>query len=420
MASITVNRDRLKDRFAQMSAIGATARGGVHRLSLSDADRDARNLLADWCEQAGYTVRVDQIGNMFARRPGRDRDADPVLIGSHLDSQPMAGAFDGPVGVLAALEVLQTLDDHEIDTVHPVDLVNWTNEEGARFSPPLMASGVFAGVHTLETMLSAKDAAGNALGEELARIGYAGPSAVGGPVSSYIEVHIEQGTVLEEANAVVGNVTGVVGIRDIEVTIVGEDAHAGPLPMERRRDALVGAAQMVLAAREIGVRHAPDARVTVGRLVVPSNSHSVVPGRVELVVDIRHPDLGQIDAIQDEVQTRLVEIATEAGLEVRFRTLWDYRPVAFDAFLRSAIRDASSSLGYRGLDLPSRAGHDAWNMARIAPSAMIFIPCRDGVSHNELEFAEAEHIAAGADILLAAVLAADARNESKQTRNENH
>jgi N-carbamoyl-L-amino-acid hydrolase len=409
MLAIKVDRGRLRDTFAQMSAIGATPKGGVHRLALSDADRDARDLLNTWCQRAGYEVRVDRMGSMFARRPGRNAGLPPILIGSHLDSQPMAGRFDGPVGVLAALEVLQTLDDHRITTEHPIDLVNWTNEEGARFSPPLLASGVFTGVHQLDFALARTDAAGLSVENELRRIGYAGADDVGGPVAAYIEVHIEQGTVLEEAGAVIGNVTAVVGIRDTLVKVFGEDAHAGPLPMDRRRDALVGAAQMILAARRIGLDHAPDARVTIGRLSVPSDSHSVVPGRVEMVLDVRHPEQDSIEQLQAKLEARFRAIAEECRLDVEFHRVWDYQPVMFDPKIRSAIEAASRAHGYRHLALPSRAGHDAWNMARLTPSAMIFIPCRDGISHNELEFAEDAHIAAGADVLLAALLAVDAR-----------
>jgi N-carbamoyl-L-amino-acid hydrolase len=409
MLAIKVDRGRLRDTFVHMSAIGATPKGGVHRLALSDADRDARDLLKTWCKRAGYEVRVDRMGSMFARRPGRNAGLPPILIGSHLDSQPMAGRFDGPAGVLAALEVLQTLDDHRITTDHPIDLVNWTNEEGARFSPPLLASGVFAGVHRLDFALARTDVAGLSVENELRRIGYAGAGDVGGPVAAYIEVHIEQGTVLEEAGAVIGNVTGVVGIRDTLVKVLGEDAHAGPLPMSRRRDALVGAAQMILAARQIGLDYAPDARVTIGRLSVPSDSHSVVPGRVEMVLDVRHPENDSIEQLQADLEARFRTIAEDCRLDVEFHRVWDYRPVMFDPQIRSAIEAASRVHGYRYLTLPSRAGHDAWNMARVTPSAMIFIPCRDGISHNELEFAEDAHIAAGADVLLAALLAVDAR-----------
>lgn len=407
MELITVDRARLRDTMIRMSEVGKTAKAGVHRLALDDKDREARDLLKSWCEASGFLVKIDRIGNMFARRPGRSPDLAPILMGSHLDSQPMAGRFDGPVGVLTALEVLRTLDELQIVTEHPLELVNWTNEEGARFRPPLLASGVFAGAYDLTFALSRQDDAGHTIADELARIGYAGKHPVGGPVAAYIEVHIEQGTALQEARAVIGDVTGVVGIRDTKVTVTGEDTHAGPLPMQRRRDALVGAAQMVLAAQEIGVAGAPDARVTIGRLTVPSNSHSVVPGCVEMVLDIRHPDEHAVDALQRVLERRFRDIAAKCGLDVSFEPMWSYPPVPFAPHLRTAITAASQAHGYAHLALPSRAGHDAWNIARVAPAAMIFIPCLDGISHNEREFAEDRHIAAGADVLLATALAAD-------------
>jgi beta-ureidopropionase / N-carbamoyl-L-amino-acid hydrolase len=403
-----VNRSRLKRTMDEMSRVGATPNGGVHRLALDDRDREARDLLKVWCEQSGYAVRVDRIGNMFARRAGHASNCPPVVIGSHLDSQPMAGRFDGPVGVLAALEVLRSLDDRQVATSAPVELVNWTNEEGARFRPPLLASGVFAGVYELEFALSQKDDAGHTVAAELARIGYAGNHRASGEIGKYIEVHIEQGTVLQDAQTIIGNVTGVVGIYDTKVTVVGEDVHSGPLPMRLRRDALVGAADMILAANEIGLANAPDARVTIGKLAVPSNSHSVVPGLVELVLDVRHPNAAGIRQLQDALRRRFKDIARARGLEVRFEDVWSYPPVAFDSVLRDHVKLAAESLGYSCMDLPSRAGHDAWNVARIAPAAMIFIPCRDGISHNEREFAEDEHIAAGADVLLSVTMAAAA------------
>ncbi|MCW8163564.1 Zn-dependent hydrolase [Verminephrobacter aporrectodeae subsp. tuberculatae] len=406
MQAIQVNRARLKQAMETISAVGATPRGGLHRLALGDADKQARDLLCAWCTQAGYPVRVDRIGSMYARRAGRSEGDPPVLIGSHLDSQPMAGRFDGAVGVVAALEVMRTLDDHGIATHLPIDLVNWTNEEGARFQPPLLASGVFAGAHALEYALSRQDSAGLSVASELERIGYAGAHAAGFPISSYIELHIEQGVVLEQARATIGVVSGFVGIRDTRVSVLGENVHAGPLPMQLRRDALVGAAQMVLAAQEVGLAQSPDARVTVGRLSVPSDSHSIVPGRVDLVLDLRHPDAASLDALQAQLQERFAQIATRLGLSVQFEPYWNYVPIVFAPTLREHIRAAARMHGYPCLDLPSRAGHDALNIARVAPTAMIFIPCLKGISHNESEYASDEDIAAGADVLLAATLAA--------------
>jgi N-carbamoyl-L-amino-acid hydrolase len=371
---------------------------------LTDEDKACRDLLASWCREAGFRVEVDSVGSMFATRAGRERDALPLLIGSHLDSQPYAGAYDGPLGVLAALEVMESLNDHGIETPMPIQLVNWTNEEGARFRPPLLASGVFAGQYELGFALAQKDDAGMSVGAELERIGYAGTIAPGWPVAGYIEIHIEQGTVLERAETPIGVVSGVVGIRDIKVSVTGEDTHAGPLDMSSRRDALVGAADMILAANRLGLENAPDARVTVGRIAVPSNSHSVVPGYCEFTLDLRHPAQSGLDGLEKIVVAEFREIAARRCLGVTFEPIWAYPPIEFDASLRAKIADAADALGLAHMALPSRAGHDAWNIARIAPSAMIFIPCRDGISHNEREFAEFDHMSASADVLFQTIL----------------
>lgn len=397
---LRVNRDRLAARFSEMAKVGATGKGGVHRLALSDADRQARDLLATWCKQSGFTLGVDLVGSMFATRVGQSPEVPPFLIGSHLDSQPNAGAYDGSVGVLCALEVIESLNDHHLETKQPVQLVNWTNEEGARFQPPLLASGVFAGIYDVEFALSRQDMNGIRLGDELRRIGYAGTRWPGWPVSGYLEVHIEQGTVLEASGSVIGAVTGVVGIRDFQVVVTGEDAHAGPLDMRLRRDALVGAAEMILEANKIGLAHSPEARVTIGRISVPSNSHSVVPGTAEFTLDLRHPELAELDTLEAVTREKFEQIARARNLDVSFKKIFDYPPTVFDTSLLHEIRGAAHRLGYSLLDLPSRAGHDAWNMARVTPTAMIFIPCRGGISHNEQEFAAFEHIAAAADVLL--------------------
>lgn len=387
-----------------MAAVGATERGGVHRLALSDRDADARRLLVGWAEGCGYHVAVDAIGNVFATRAGRTAGLPPLMLGSHLDSQPNAGQFDGPVGILTALEVMQTLDDHEVATTVPIQLVNWTNEEGARFRPPLLGSGVFAGTHALAAALAVADDDGITIGMELDRIGYRGALEPGWPLRGYIEVHIEQGTILERARVPIGVVTGVVGIRDIRVRVIGTDTHAGPLDMHLRRDALVGAAEMILIANRIGLTHAPDARVTVGRISVPSNSHSVVPGLAEFVLDIRHPSDEGIDALEQELRLSFAGLAEARKLVVEFEPMWAYPAVGFDARLNRAVADTAGRLGYPTLKLPSRAGHDAWNVSRVAPATMIFIPCRDGISHNEAEFAEFDDIAAAADVMLGAVV----------------
>jgi N-carbamoyl-L-amino-acid hydrolase len=404
MKLLGVDRARLKRTFDDISSFGATAAGGLHRLALSDPDRDARRRLVELCQQSGYEVNIDRVGSVFATRLGRDPAKPPLMIGSHLDSQPLGGRFDGAVGVIAALEVMRSLDDREIQTEISVQLVNWTNEEGVRFRPPLLASGVFAGVYGLDFALEQQDDDGCSLADELERIGFAGPTMPGWPLSGYIEIHIEQGTVLERARRPIGIVSGVVGIRDLMVKVRGEDSHAGPGEMHLRRDALVGAAEMILKANEIGLRHAPEARTTVGRIAVPSNSHSVVPGRADFVLDIRHPEAGALDALESELRDAFRSIAATRRLEAEFEALFDYPPIHFDAALQRSIGTAAERHGYATLSLPSRAGHDAWNIARMAPAAMIFIPCRDGISHNEAEFAEFEDIAASADVLLGTVI----------------
>jgi beta-ureidopropionase / N-carbamoyl-L-amino-acid hydrolase len=400
----TVDRDRLRRSFEDLSTFGATANGGLHRLALTDADRDVRRRVVELCDEAGFEVTVDRVGSIFATRRASKVDAPPLLIGSHLDSQPHGGRYDGPVGVVAAFEVMRRLDDLGIDTTCPVQLANWTNEEGARFRPPLVASGVFAGLYGLDFALSRADTAGLTIGAELQRIGFAGRVRPGWPLRGYIEIHIEQGTVLEKANTLIGVVTGIVGIRDLIIRVTGEDAHAGPLDMHLRRDALVGAARMIVEANAIGLGAAPDGRVTVGRISVPSDSHSVVPGFAEFVVDLRHPEAAGLDVLEERVRAAFSAIAHRSHLEVAFEPMWEYPPVEFDALIRAAIRDSAARLGLSTLVLPSRAGHDAWNIARVAPAGMIFIPCRDGVSHNEAEYADFEHIAASADVLLGAVI----------------
>jgi N-carbamoyl-L-amino-acid hydrolase len=401
---ITINRNRLAELFENISRFGRTEKGGLHRLALSDADKDARLCLLRWCRDVGYEVDIDGVGNMFATRHGLS-PAPPLMIGSHLDSQSHGGRYDGQVGVVAAYEVMRSLDDLGLETERPVQLVNWTNEEGARFRPPLIASGVFAGVYDLDFALACRDDSGATIGEELLRIGFAGETKPGWPAAGYIEIHIEQGTVLESRGTPIGVVTGVVGIRDLVVRVRGENTHAGPLEMHLRRDAMVGAAEMILAANRIGLAHAPEARVTVGRLSVPSNSHSVVPGLVEFVLDIRNPEADALAALEGELREAFASIAEARRLGVEIKEMWAYPPVAFDPTLRSAIANSARQLGYATTDLPSRAGHDAWNMARIAPSAMIFIPCRGGISHNEAEHAEMDDIVASADVLLNTVMA---------------
>lgn len=398
-AAVRVDGERLWATLMELARVGEIDRGGVKRLAGSDEDKVGRDLFVEWCQASGLTVGVDRMGNIFGRRPGHDADAPPVLIGSHLDTQPAGGKFDGAFGVLAALEVLRTLDDHGVTTVAPVEVVAWTNEEGARFAPAMLASGVFAGAFPLEYGLSRTDTAGVTLGEELVRIGYSGSLPCGGrPLGGYLEAHIEQGPILEAEGLAIGVVTGVQGIRWFDVRVDGQEAHAGSTPMDRRRDALVAAARLVgeidALAREAG----PDARSTVGVITASPASRNTVAGSVDLTVDLRHPDADVLAGLA----ARLAELARAAG--GRAEEIWYSPPIRFDDGAVAAVRSAAELVGGGHRDLISGAGHDACYLAGICPTAMVFIPCRDGISHNPAEWSSPEWCEAGANVLLQAML----------------
>ncbi|KVC72489.1 Zn-dependent hydrolase [Burkholderia ubonensis] len=400
-----VNGERLWASLEQMAQIGATPKGGVCRLALTDLDRESRDLFVQWARDAGCTVRVDRMGNVFARRAGRNPDAAPVMTGSHADSQPTGGRYDGIYGVLGGLEVVRALNDAGIETERPIDVVIWTNEEGSRFAPAIVAAGVFAGVYTLDYGLSRTDAAGKTIGEELARIGYAGSEPVGGyPVHAAYELHIEQGAILERAGKTIGVVTAGQGQRWYEVTLTGVDAHAGTTPMEFRRDALVGAARMIAFVDALGRRHAPHARATVGMIDARPNSRNTVPGGCFFTVEFRHPDDAVLDALDAALRAELARVAGEAGLVAQIEQIFRYPPVPFAPACIGAVRDAADALGLPHMDIVSGAGHDACYIARVAPTGMIFVPCVDGLSHNEAEAITPAWAAAGADVLLRAVL----------------
>ncbi len=400
-----VDETRLWSSLMEMARIGATARGGVRRLALDDADRDARDLFRRWCLEAGCAVSVDRMGNVFARRPGRDATRAPVMAGSHIDSQPTGGRFDGIYGVMAALEVVRTLNDRRLSTEAPVDIVAWTNEEGSRFAPCMIGSGVFAGVFPLSFGHACRDAEGRTIGDELARIGYLGDRPeTGHAVAAYFEAHIEQGPVLESEGTTIGAVTGALGQRWFDVVLTGQEAHAGPTPMHLRRDALVGASRLVLEVNRIGHAGQPDACATVGSLRVHPDSRNVIPGRVALTVDLRHARAGELDRMSDELRRALDRIAGELRLEATIAAVADFAPVEFDASCVGVVRSAAQALGLSHRDLVSGAGHDAVFLARIAPTAMIFVPCERGISHNERESATPSDLAAGCDVLLRAVL----------------
>jgi beta-ureidopropionase / N-carbamoyl-L-amino-acid hydrolase len=402
---LRVDGGRLWRSLMDLAQIGATPKGGVRRLALTDLDGQGRDLVVGWLKETGSRIEIDGAGNIFATRPGRDPAARVVLTGSHIDTQPSGGKFDGNYGVLAGLEVLRTLNDAGIVTEHPVAVAIWTNEEGSRFVPVMGGSGAFAGVYTLEHLLQQRDIDGIAFGDALRDIGYAGDAPVGGrALDAYFEAHIEQGPVLEREDKIVGVVTGALGLRWYDCVWTGQDAHAGPTPMEARRDALRGASRMVEAIHALAVRHAPDGRATVGFMQVSPNSRNVVPGRVKMTVDMRHPDDGQLARMDRELRDAAAAIARDLGLECDLQQV-DHVPASrFDSNCVDAVRTATRALGYPHREMVSGAGHDAIYIARVAPTSMIFVPCKDGISHNEIEDARPEHLEAGANVLLHAIL----------------
>ena len=404
MADIRIDGARLWQGLMEMARIGATPGGGVGRIALTDLDRQGRDLFVAWCREAGCTVRIDRLGNIFARRPGRDASRPPVMTGSHLDSQPLGGRFDGVYGVLAALEVVRALNGAGIETAAPIEVAAWTDEEGVRFGGAL-ASQSFAGMTEPEAVLAARAADGATFGEELARIGYAGDLAVGFAVDSFFEAHIEQGPILEMEGKTVGVVLGAQGQRCFAVTVDGEEGHAGTLPMTQRHDALVGVARMIDALNATAFRHAPHPVITVGRLHVRPNSPNTIPGQVIFTIDSRHPDNALLARVKDEMTATCHEIAAKSGVAVTVAETSHRQTVEFDGGCIDLVRQAAARLNLAHRDIYSAAGHDACYISRVAPTAMIFVPCEKGISHNEKENATPEDLAAGCDVLLQAVLA---------------
>jgi N-carbamoyl-L-amino-acid hydrolase len=406
MGSIAVNGSRLWDSLMEMAKVGATEKGGNRRLALTDLDREGRDLFVRWCREAGCAIRIDRMGSIFARRPGRRDDLPPVMTGSHLDTQPTGGKFDGVYGVLAGLEVVRALNDHDCETDAPVEVAVWTNEEGSRFAPSMIGSGVFAGVHALERGLACQDLDGRTIGEELERIGYAGAETCGGaPLRAYFEAHIEQGPILEAEGKTIGVVTGAQGSYWHDVTVTGMEAHAGSTPMNRRRDAMAGAARMVGAIDHIA-HDTPDAVCTVGMARVSPGSRNVIAGEVWFTIDCRHPDPHTLEALDAAIRAACAGIAAEMRLELTIDVAEYSPPAVFDPEQVAAVRKAAVEAGYSHMDIVSGAGHDACHVNLVAPTAMIFVPCADGISHNESESATPEDLAAGCDVLLRAILSA--------------
>ncbi len=409
MQNLKIDVERLWDSLMETARFGANEKGGIRRLTLSDEDRQVRDWFKRECEALGCTVHVDALGSMYARRAGRDDTLLPIAMGSHLDTQPTGGKFDGVLGVLAGLEVLRTLHASGYQTQAPLELVNWTNEEGARFAPAMLASGVYAGVFAPDYAYGQQDRAGVTFGEALDAIGYRGAEAAGSrKFQAMFELHIEQGPILEAEGKTIGVVTGVQGMRWYEVTVTGQSAHTGATPMHLRKNALVGAARIVEAVHRIALEHAPDAVGTVGLMEVRPGSRNVVPGEVFFSVDFRHKDdAAVIDAMEAKFRKALADLLPPLGLTYEETCTWDSPAVTFDAGLIDCVREGARISGYETRDVVSGAGHDAAYVARVAPTTMIFVPCAGGISHNEAESTSKEECGAGAQVLLEAVLAYD-------------
>jgi len=405
-ATPRINGARLWDSLMEMAQIGGTPKGGVSRLALTEEDRIGRDLFARWASEAGCTLRIDAMGNMFARRAGRDDSLAPVVTGSHGDSQPAGGKFDGIYGVLAGLEVVRTLNDHGIQTDRSIEVINWTNEEGSRFAPAMIASGVYTGVFALEYGLSRTDANGITIGQALQSIGYAGTEPMGGrDIHAAFELHIEQGPILEAQDITIGVVTGAQGQRWYEIELSGRSAHAGTTPMDHRLDALLGMARVVEAVNGMGVAQGDEGRATVGWVNVFPNSRNVVPGRVVFSVEFRHPDETVLEVLDGQLRQEVQAIAEKIGLQLKLEQIFQYAPVAFDADCIERVEQAATELGYSQQRMISGAGHDACYLSKVAPTSMIFVPCVDGLSHNEAEHIHPQWSEAGANVLLLAMLA---------------
>ena len=404
-SNLRINGDRLWDSLMEMAKIGPGIAGGNNRQTLTDEDAEGRTLFQKWCEASGCTMGLDQMGNMFATRPGSDPEALPVYVGSHLDTQPTGGKYDGILGVLGGLEIIKTLNDLNIKTKHPIVVTNWTNEEGTRYAPPMLASGVFGGVHTQEWAYDRVDADGKRFGDELVRIGWRGDEKVGErKMHAFFELHIEQGPILEAENKDIGVVTHGQGLSWTEITIIGKDSHTGSTPMHMRKNAGLAMARILENVDEIALSHAPHAVGAAGHIDVYPNSRNVIPGKVIFTVDLRSPELAVIDDMEQRLRSGAKKICDDMGLEVSFEKVGGFDPVTFDEKCVSSIRNAAERMGYSHMNIISGAGHDACWINGVAPSAMVMCPCVDGLSHNEAEDISKEWAVAGADVLMHAVI----------------
>ena len=407
--NLTINPQRLWDALMETAKFGGTPKGGIKRLTVSDEDKLVRDWFKEECEKLGCTVEVDEVGNMFATRLGKRKDMAPIAMGSHLDTQPTGGKFDGVLGVLGALEAMRTLVDMGYETNAPIMIANWTNEEGSRFAPAMLCSGVYAGVFTPDFAWSREDRQGIKLGDELIRIGYRGPHKAGSiKFSAMFELHIEQGPILEAENKMVGVVTGVQGMRWYEVNLKGQESHTGATPMGLRKNALLAAARMIDDINEVGMENLPGV-ASVGLIENKPNSRNVVPGEVFFTVDLRHPDEAILDKMEKTYREAISKIATDLKVTMEEKRIWNSPAVKFAPELIQCVREGVAQAGFKSRDMASGAGHDAAYIARVAPTTMIFVPCAGGISHNEAESTSFDECAAGAQVLLNAVLEFDRR-----------
>ena len=404
--SVKVSSERLYQSLMTLAEIGATDKGGNCRLALTDLDGQARDLVVGWMREAGMGISIDQVGNIFARRPGLRNDLPPVMTGSHIDTQPTGGKFDGCFGVLAGLEVVRALNDAQVQTDAPIEVVVWTNEEGTRFVPVMMGSGAFIGKFDLASILDSTDKDGKRVGDELKAIGYDGDEVLGQhPVGAYFEAHIEQGPILEHEKKTIGVVTGSLGLRWYDVTVTGMEMHAGPTPMDVRKDAMYAATFIMQDVVQNALDYAPHGRGTVGSATVFPSSRNVIPGRVTFTVDIRHPDAAGLQAMHERFEATCQKVAKTHGVGVSIHEVSHFPPTPFDPKMVDAVRAAAVANHFSCMDIVTGAGHDAVYLASVAPTGMIFIPCKDGISHNEIEDAKPEDLGAGAQVLCDAMLA---------------
>ena len=403
--NLRINGDRLWDSIMEMAKIGPGIAGGNNRQTLTDDDAKGRELFKKWCESAGLEMGLDTMGNMFARREGADPNALPIMVGSHLDTQPTGGKYDGVLGVLGGLEIIRTLNDLDIKTKHPIEIVNWTNEEGTRFAPPMLSSGVFAEMHTEDWAYNREDAEGKKFGDELKRIGWRGEEPVRErKMHAFYELHIEQGPILEDENVDIGVVTHGQGLNWLQITLHGKESHTGSTPMPKRVNAGLGMAKITQLVDEIAWFHAPLAVGAVGHADVYPNSRNIIPGKVVFTVDFRHPKKEVIQDMEDRLRNGAAKIANEIGLTMEIEKVGNFDPVEFDGNCVEMVRNAAKTLGYSHMNIVSGAGHDACWINRVAPTAMVMCPCVDGLSHNEAEEITKDWSTAGADVLFHAVV----------------